>query len=217
MQTLASNISFVRRLTMPPLPFRLPAHCANCGTLFLSSYALGPSLGTTFRNNFDGCPNCGMMAKTIDGKFDFVDNVLKIVDAPPRTIEILRILQAALDDAQRGKPAEEVIADIEKKSPVLGSALGAAIRKWGSVALSGILLSLAASCSMNTSLDWNQLADQVHVYTTGAEPYPGLGSGDAPKSEKISRQQRRHHERQAEKAKRKVKTEVRSTKKPRKR
>lgn len=93
---------------------RLPAHCANCGAVFLSNYGLGPSRGTTFRGNIAECPNCHHPAHVIDGTFNFIDNAFTALRAPPRTIEILEVLQEALKQIDRGKSAEEVIAEIEQ-------------------------------------------------------------------------------------------------------
>jgi hypothetical protein len=162
------------------------------------------ALGITFHNNQVQCPNCRKTAAGIDGTFDFVKNTIAVRSAPPRTIAILEILQSALHEANHGKPDAEVIAKIEKASPELATAIKAKISRARKPALAALLMALlVSSCSMatNATLDWNKLVDQVHVYATGATPYPTTQSSSADNT-RVTRQQRRHQERQEKKKQR---------------
>ncbi|WP_050043719.1 hypothetical protein [Bradyrhizobium sp. LTSPM299] len=178
----------------------LPSRCSNCGFVFISNdFGATESTGAAFINNVTQCQRCGRPARVVDGKFDFVENAIRVVHAPQETIEILRVLQTALDEARQGKPEAEVVSTIEASSPELAVAIKKKMSAGG--ALTALLLTLLASCSNSTTLNWNQLVDQVHVYATGQEPYPRLTPLAAPAEEpearpKQTRQQRRHQERQ---------------------
>jgi hypothetical protein len=138
-------------------------------------------------------------------------------DRAPTTLAILGVLQTALNEAQQGKAEAEVIRKIESASPDLAKAIEKKVSIGGKLVLVPLLLGLLASCSTSTTLNWNQLVDQVHVYQTGKEPYPGLGQSTPSASEPESkpapnRQQRRYTERQAKKQQRQ--TERQQPKKP---
>jgi ribosome-associated translation inhibitor RaiA len=193
----------------------LPSHCPKCGLIFESNVfgELSNASNITFKNIGTSCPRCGGIAQAIDGTFDFVGNAIKVKSAPPRTLAILSVLQKALEEAQQGKPEGEVLSKIEQASPELASAIQATIAKSGKPILVVLLLSLLATCSTNTTLNWNQLVDQVHVYATGSDPYPtGSIQAEPEAKPKISRQQRRYKERQTKKRQRQ--TEPRKPAKP---
>ncbi|MDI1264515.1 MAG: hypothetical protein PS018_14765 [bacterium] len=186
----------------------VPAHCDNCGIVFNSSaFEVGPAALEVTISGIDViCPNCGSDAHLIDGTFDFVGNAIKVLAAPPRTIEILKALQAALRAAEAGEPEEKVLAHIEKESPELAKAAKTAA-KGGRHLLVGALLLLAAQCSVNvtSTLDVNELVDQVHVYVTGSSPYPTKvpPSQASPPGRKAgpNREQRRQQEHQSRRQK----------------
>ncbi|WP_143279127.1 hypothetical protein [Bradyrhizobium sp. C9] len=153
----------------------------------------------------------------IDGTFDFVSNAIRVKSAPARTLAILSVLQSALRDAEQGKPDAEVLSRIETASPELAGAIQKKVSASAKPILASLLFALLAGCSMNTTLDWNKLIDQVHVYATGADPYPQTSrpaeSQSRPEEKpKMSRQQQRHKERQAKKQRRQ--SERQSSKKP---
>ncbi|MFC7699644.1 hypothetical protein ACFQX9_23450 [Bradyrhizobium sp. GCM10028915] len=193
---------------MPPLP----AHCPKCGAIFPSNViSIDNSDDITIGNIQERCPiqGCGGTARVIEGNFDFVGHAVRVRRAPPRTLAILTVLQEALQDVERGKPTDEAISKIERASPELASAIRKTIGSAGKPLLGTLLFALLASCSMSTRLDWNQLVDQVHVYRTGAAPYPGLGQSGSSASEteskaEPSRQQRRYKERQTKKRQRQI-------------
>lgn len=161
----------------------LPTHCAKCGLVFISrQFGASDSINVTFRGIRETCPNCGAIAHGVDGTFDFVGNAIKVhPGAPPRTIEILSTLQEALRDLQAGKADDIVLENIAKASPELARAIKREqlpIRQGFFL----LILTLLANCSTNANLNWNQLIDQVRVYSTGAEPYPRLGN-QSPRSQ----------------------------------
>jgi hypothetical protein len=116
-------------------------------------------------------------------------------------------LQAALNAAQAGEPEEKVIAHIEKASPELAAATKKAVIKGGYGVFTTILLAaMVAQCSsLHSTLDVNQLVDQLVVYATEREPYPDLRQKESasPSGEQAApnRQQRRLQERQSRRQK----------------
>lgn len=178
----------------------LPAHCFQCGAIFVSSLIqVSNARQITFESIIVQCPRCGQGAHGIDGTFDFVGNSIAVhPGTPARTLEILAVLQSALREAQAGSPVEQVVDRIAAASPALAKEIRK--RPLASSGLILLLLTLLASCSTEAKLDWNLLIDQVRVYVTGADPYPSLGQTDVPP--KMTRQQRRHQERQFEKQQR---------------
>ncbi|WP_141343359.1 hypothetical protein [Bradyrhizobium sp. USDA 3458] len=186
-------------------------HCRHCGLVFSPSgfLALGPIVA---HGNVAQCPRCRHVAEGIDGTFDFVGNAIRVLDAPPRTIELLSALQDALRKAEQAKPVAEVISRVEETSPELARAIQGKVSSRGPLILAGLLCSLLASCSVNATLDLNTLIDQVHTYWTGAEPYPDSARSGSEQPPGLNRQQRRHQERHAKKQQRQ--TELRRPKKP---
>jgi hypothetical protein len=151
------------------------------------------------------CPNCGRQAAGLDGTYDFVGNAITVLKAPQRTLEILKALQDALRAARAGEPEDKVLAHIAKAAPSLAIAIRQETRKGGRGLLTLLILLLLAHCSSEATLDVNQLVDQVHVYMTGAEPYPGIERKEtaSPSERKAgpNRQQRRKQEHQSKKQK----------------
>jgi hypothetical protein len=185
----------------------LPAHCSHCGSFFIStSFQFENSTDITFEDIGVRCRRCGKEANGIDGTFDFVENAIRVKQAPPKTIEILKALQGAIAAARAGADQEAIVDELQRQSPEFAGLARQAIRKGGLASLIAILLYLLTSCSANVhqTLDWNELVDQAHSYMTGADPYPLQGNHiqDQATDEQtphISRQQRRQQERQTKK------------------
>jgi hypothetical protein len=178
----------------------VPAHCPHCGRIFISSLiGFGPGTTLTLNNVGVSCPFCGQIANAVDGTFDFVGNLVRVQNAPPRSIAILQVLQSALIAAQKGDPDAKVLEQIQEASPELAKEIQKATVTGGRPLLPVLLLLLAGSCSTttNTSLNWNQLIDQARVYATGGDPYPGLVNSE--EKPKMNRHQRRSQERQTKK------------------
>lgn len=87
----------------------IPAFCDSCGTAFPSGIAVsGRVTGLTLQNNLSGpCPRCGGMGRVLEGTFDFIDGVLKVLSSPQRTVDDLRRLAHILGDVRRGDIDEE--------------------------------------------------------------------------------------------------------------
>ena len=80
------------------------------------------STNITLVGNTEPCPVCGSTARVMDGTFDFVDGVVRVLSAPKITCDRLRALEQVLKDST-GQPREEVVQAIRKTDPKLGRAL----------------------------------------------------------------------------------------------
>jgi hypothetical protein len=98
----------------------VPAHCPHCGRVFVSSLInFGPGTTLTLRNVGVSCPFCRQIANAVDGTFDFVGNLIRVQNAPPRSVAILQVLQSALLAAEKGEPEAKVLGTIKEASPEL--------------------------------------------------------------------------------------------------
>jgi hypothetical protein len=146
---------------------RLPAYCQSCGCLFQSSYGIGrsgPVKNITFRGNLDQCPNCRQPARVLDGVFEAVGDVVRLIDGPQLTRDILEKFGALVAQAQRQQITPD---DLEREATKLDPKLGEAVAKARASGVSfwtGILLlALAAlhSCQLDAKLDLNRAFDQL--------------------------------------------------------
>jgi predicted Zn finger-like uncharacterized protein len=143
----------------------LPAHCPHCGLFFIStSIRIADNVTVAFSNMLVRCPRCKKDANGLDGTFDFVDNAIRIRQAPPKTIEILKALQDAAAAATAGADQDAIVEELQRKSPEFAEAARQAIHKGGLASLIVLLVYLLTSCSANVrqTLDWNELVDQAH-------------------------------------------------------
>jgi hypothetical protein len=188
----------------------IPAYCEHCGYVFdpgaISVQGTGSVKLIGMTTN---CPRCGKAARILDGTFDVVGSNLRVANAPETTRKIFEILGLAIRESVSGKADEEIIKQIEKISPELAKAAREFTFKSGSGIIM-LLLFLLSFCQNNLKIDvhqeinWNQLVDQANVYVTGHDPYPGLSEPkESGKIKPLSRQQRRHLARQANKQQRK--------------
>ncbi len=171
--------------------FQLPAVCSTCGTIFPSGMAVANSRDMTFQGNTAGpCPKCGGMGKVIDGTFDFVGNSVKVKKAPQTTIDVLNILQNAMELARSGSSQEEVISKISEASPDLGEKATTIYSRGGLPMLILFIFFLLQQCTGNTSgkIDYNILFDQFLVAATDSEPYPSLSALLASKETGLGKQ-----------------------------
>jgi len=181
-------------------------HCENCGLVFQSqAFRFEGSIGVTLVGNTESCPRCGKDARFLDGEFDFLDNAIKVLKAPQRTIDVIEALQQALRAAQAGKTEDEVVAPLEKAAPEIAATSRNIAKKGGLGLLAAILLATLAQCASNThtTLDINRLFDQVYAAISGkpliSTPQKLQPNSPSEQKEPLSRQQRRLQERQTKK------------------
>ena len=143
----------------------VPAHCESCGFVFISNeISVINSFNATFYNVIVTCPKCGKNACVIEGTFDFVDDAIYVKKAPAQTIEILKILQETLIKARNSNSNEEILSEIVNVSPKFGDFLRLYLNKYGINAFIILILCLLQTCSNHTTMDWNELIDQIHQY-----------------------------------------------------
>jgi hypothetical protein len=189
------------------------AHCPHCGHIFVTNVISGRRARISVHSVGTPCPRpgCGKIANLLDADYDydFLGNA-KMSSASPETIKVMKALQAALQAAVRaegsGDSEDKIIEDLQIDSPEFAVAARGVVRRCGIGTLILALLFLLNSCSKNltATLNWNELVDQLHVYTTGSEPYPIVqnhteAQENNDSSAQMSRQQRRRQERQSRK------------------
>jgi hypothetical protein len=143
----------------------IPAHCPSCGAVFQSRLLSisGDVKKLTLSGNKETCPFCGNMANTAEGVFDIANSVISVISAPKITNQMLQTLGAIVKTAYKEKSDPEVVAqEAEEIEPSLGKIIRT-ISKRKSLYLTGLLLIILTikSCSLNISLDVNQLIDQL--------------------------------------------------------
>ena len=146
----------------------LVAHCSHCGCLFQSRRVVISGSGTitniTFKDVREECPNCRQTAQVVDGVFDYVGEVVKLIDGPQLTRDLLKRFADLVAQAQR---QQITVDDLEREATKLDPKLGEAVAKARASGVSfwtGILLlALAAlhSCKLDAKLDLNTAFDQV--------------------------------------------------------
>ena len=58
----------------------VPGFCEKCGTLFMSNaIAIGAGATVKLSSNKTNCPNCGAMARILDGEFQGIANDIKLL------------------------------------------------------------------------------------------------------------------------------------------
>lgn len=99
----------------------IPAFCDNCGTAFPSGFFMENCTNISLMGNKSGpCPKCGGMGSVPDGVFNVLGDVIKIIDAPKRTVEQLsRYVQVLHEARAQNLPREEVKRKIDKDIPEL--------------------------------------------------------------------------------------------------
>lgn len=99
----------------------IPAFCDNCGTAFPSGFFMDNCAEVTMTGCKSGpCPKCGSQGSVPDGVFRIMGNVIKILDAPRKTVEQFAKYTMVLHQARaENLDREQVKARIEEELPEL--------------------------------------------------------------------------------------------------
>ena len=198
----------------------LAVACRRCRKHFLVPNLIGGHGGILImRGNTTACPECGGPAEILDGDFELKNDRMIFLGGPPATKVILEGLeQIAAKARAEDLTAEEILAEVADISPELTKKLTS--KKLGPAILILVLLLLVRSCSLDITVDVNELIDQATGAAETQEverlyddlpPIPAL-DGHEPSNPtlamqspaKESRQVRRQRERQAKKRERKI-------------
>ena len=112
------------------------------------------------------CPRCGGRANFSDGFYEAVGNLLKITQDPKFKAEVLATLAGILQHPVGSDDELEASArDAEALHPGLGDLVRLAYKKkiWAAFAFSIYALS---NCNLNTTLDINQLIEQIQDFSS---------------------------------------------------
>jgi hypothetical protein len=100
---------------------RVPAFCDACGAIYPSSIDAQDSRHLRVTGCTSTCPVCGAEGHLPDGVFDFVEDSIRIISAPERTIDDLKRLTAIVERARLvGATSEAVSRDIREQVPEFG-------------------------------------------------------------------------------------------------
>lgn len=101
---------------------KIPAFCDNpdCKAIFPSVFEVNQSNSISFFGCKSGpCPNCGGVGHIPDGTFDFVNNAIKILSAPDRTVQELKNLSQFIDSVKSSESPDDVANKIQNSFPWL--------------------------------------------------------------------------------------------------
>jgi len=143
----------------------IPSHCHSCGAVFPSrAYAFSGNMkGLHLHQNRESCPYCGGHAYLAEGVFDIAENIITIVSSPEITKEMLRKLGIAAINAYKNPENTNDLLSLAKSfNPEIGEAIEK-VTKSNSLTIVGLFLLAMAikSCSMNITLDVNELINQM--------------------------------------------------------
>jgi hypothetical protein len=120
--------------------------------------------GLKLSNNSETCPFCGGRAYLAEGVFDIADNVISVLSAQDITIDMFKILGAAVVEAYKDQSkSDELIRIAEGIDPRLAVVIKNIATNKNFMLVGLFLLALAIkSCSINVSLNANELIDQLN-------------------------------------------------------
>jgi hypothetical protein len=101
-------------------------HCGHCGRLFKSRKYVVRHPGIIL-GNLEGCPTCGQMAEVLDGVFDAAMTVIKLIDGPHMTRDLLEKFADLIAQTQR----EQITFDnLQHEAAKLNAKFGEAVASW---------------------------------------------------------------------------------------
>ncbi|MFN7178390.1 hypothetical protein [Hyphomonas sp.] len=101
----------------------LPMKCVKCGTVFTSrAFRIVGAKNIHFANNWETCPYCGGRARSIDGVYDMVDEI--VVAIRPLNRDARRTLKSILEDARKDNFRDGGLIDaVSEVAPEVGAIL----------------------------------------------------------------------------------------------
>ncbi|WP_306094989.1 hypothetical protein [Qipengyuania flava] len=198
----------------------LPATCPSCKIHFpVANPVAGNVRKQIMMGNRATCPKCGGLAIMHDGEFELRENQLIFIDGPPLTATVLKDLERIASKATAGElTADEILAEVAGVSPELAKKLRS--KGLGPLVLIIILVWLVQSCTLNITVDINELIDQangaaqsksIEQVRDDPPPLPAINEFGSPNASlakqlptKESRQVKRHRERLARKREHKI-------------
>ena len=150
-------------------------HCGHCGCLFKSRKYVVRHPGIILAGNLEGCPTCGQMAEVLDGVFDAAMTIIKLIDGPHMTRDLLEKFADLIAQTQRGQITFD---NLEHEAAKLNAKFGeavASVRVDGIAFWTGVLLlaALALQLRLDAQLDLNSAFAQALVMyreTTASPP-----------------------------------------------
>ena len=102
----------------------LPCYCPICSSIYpCNNFRVsGNVINSTFKNCLETCPNCGLLAKVVDGTYNFYDDVIQVVEGTPFTYYAATQIQKIAKDAIQNKTSiDEAIDALCIVAPTIGN------------------------------------------------------------------------------------------------
>lgn len=99
----------------------LPAICNKCGFAFPSGIVVENVRGLTLEGNSAGpCPRCGSWGHIPDGKFNVMNKLIEIIDAPESTIKELKQFAEIIKKIRNDQDVsvDSILSEIESETPI---------------------------------------------------------------------------------------------------
>jgi hypothetical protein len=137
----------------------IPVYCSHCNNVFTNLGVIGGNNSTiTVQDVETKCPHCGQMAKVLDGSFEIDDGVLKLLEGPWLTEEVMRQFKERIFAAARSGNIDALEEDAEAIDPRLGYVVRATKAKYTKAqVIVFVLLLLLSKTEINLSVDVNDL------------------------------------------------------------
>lgn len=155
----------------------------SCGAVFApTGFIAGPGAAKlSFTGTYTNCPRCHANARISDGTYSYANEVIKFLDGPAQTREVLERVKAILEAAKASdtpQPIDELVAKISEESPAVATLFQSFLTKLGKVdykfwigtllAIVAILVSHCDSSSSSTQADKIARDQQVRDVVTQA-------------------------------------------------
>ncbi|GEM_PF-6018642 len=164
----------------------IPGYCKDCGARFLSrAVSVDDTSTVILENNQINCPNSpDHRAYLLDGVFTGAGELVKLVNGPDFSAEVLRELTDLLEQARaQGRSLEEAADTADRMYPGLGRILKH-FQSLGYTAAIVAILSAEINVNLNIDIDVNRLVEQAMEQwgeKEGSEVVKGAGEDEGGK------------------------------------
>jgi hypothetical protein len=145
-------------------PTPVPSKCLSCGLVFSSgAISISNCDQITLGSNFENCPQCGGLARMVEGTFDALGQKLEVIQASSFDRQLIEQLNNILFRYQAGSLSEKEATDELLYAHPEASETLRKIPKGKLTAFLILAIVALKQCSVNVevSLDVNRLFDKI--------------------------------------------------------
>lgn len=153
----------------------MPAICDNCNTIFPSGFPVSNGMTAFIGCTSGPCPKCKGMGHVPDGEYSAIDNIIKILKAPERSLRELKSLAELLENEKRNnrRTPEELAKQVGETIPELSHfatyLANADYKFWFSILLSTIYFIIPFLTNDNEEppeIEYNTIIN--HIYESNS-------------------------------------------------